>query len=142
MYKQFTTAVLLAAIFTASAFASEPMPDRTLGIYNGRWWQSKTDASGMRLGYVIGIGDGLQMADEETQKWYPYYVSYGEMTDAVTRFYDEPLNRRIPVLHALVVVRMKSEGVDAASVEKLTEEFRKLAAAETSSPAKAAPSIQ
>jgi hypothetical protein len=56
-------------------------------------------------------------------------MTFGEIVSVVDRFYEEPLNRRIPVSEAIRVVALEARGAGAATVDAQIRLQRQLSTA-------------
>jgi len=117
---------------------------RTAGLGNGRLWLSLDEAQ--RLVYLSGYHDQVVVfshiliypsghADETRCKqrpaiclseedWFPKHLRADEISKAVTMFYDDPLNLRLPIRFALLITSIKANGANAAEVSDWLALFR------------------
>ena len=113
----------------------------TLGMINGRAWQSLSESA--KLGYLVGAFEGLTAAavradlgtrDNRVYKlrsaWWPQNPRKEEVMEALNRFYAEPENLPVVVIDAITVVVARARGDEAESVEKLVATLRRMAAAD------------
>lgn len=75
----------------------------TCGFLNGRSWNSVSD--GFQVGYVVGVME----ADTEG-RFNTIRMTRGEITNAITDFFKDPLNFNVPIIGALIVVVNKARG--------------------------------
>jgi hypothetical protein len=120
----FLIAISCLAASPASAQANDgKVPNWTSGMANGRFWMGVSESC--RLGLVMGMFEGLINASpDEDRPYYASNLSYGEMMDAITRFYDESENAPIPVLWARAYIVSKSRGAKSQELADYLQSLR------------------
>ena len=117
--------------------------DRTLGILNGRFWQSASETA--RLYYLVGFNDATAALakDDLRERVSAGSATFAEKMKFVDGFYADPANAAIPVLDALIVFTAKLNGFLPDSLEALTAWFRsETAKAQELAPAKQPPTLR
>ncbi len=102
----------LALLLCTMLVASDDEPDKTLGAFNGRFWQ-KCNAA-VKTGFIVGFNSAMQasttISKQEVQK-YTAGVSFGEMVKGVDQIYQTPENASLPIWVAIRIVVLKANGV-------------------------------
>jgi hypothetical protein len=106
--------IVLALLFTQAAFSQ----DKTFLQYNGRGWRKFSGE--IKLGYVIGFSD-TQVCDDDKL---PCHMNFGELVEAIDRFYSEPENLLLTVSAAIHFVTRKAAGAEPAAIEKELAQMR------------------
>lgn len=93
----------------------------TEGQPNGRFWNSiPADAQfGFVIGYCAAATGTLRCPTE---------AEFGEIEKAVTRFYQDPENLRLPIAVAVQVFTRRLEGLSESTIQAFLESARKQAA--------------
>ena len=102
-------------------------------LHDGRFWRSSSDSG--RLGYLVGynegVGRGLSNYTTDVKEFekglrreWPD-LTFGEMKEAVDRFYESPDNRLLPVVIAIRVVAMTFSGVPQPKIDALVDSARR-----------------
>jgi hypothetical protein len=100
------------------------LPTQTFGQANGRLWQARSTQE--RLVYVIGALDAVMtVSSKELANYLPKSLDYSELVTAIDRFYTEPENIPIPVIHAMRIVTAKTNGASPAVIEDTKAAIRK-----------------
>lgn len=127
--------VLGFAVFGSGARAADaPKPTEsaatdlfTFGMWNGHMW--KTGSMDTKLGFLIGINNGLRAESPTKLDDYFAAVSFGEVVLHVDRFYQDPANALIPVAYALMFVRQAMGGGDPEGIAMRVAAVRKACSA-------------
>jgi hypothetical protein len=94
-------------------------PEKTYGLYNGRWWVSSEDY--LKLGWMIGARElSVRFAHEfGVNSVYAANpgLTIGELCTALDRFYAEPENAVITVASGLRIAMMKATGKPQSEVD-------------------------
>jgi len=103
-----TPAVALA--LTDAADLSEMM---TMDHPNGHVWKNWNDSG--KIAYLLGLREGMGPLLDRTPKteaptYFAPAATLSQTETAVDRFYEDPLNIRIPIFAALHLVTMKANG--------------------------------
>jgi hypothetical protein len=134
-----TLAAPLAAQEAKAQANRQPLVNAQTGGYlNGRFWLNITPME--RIMWISGLCEGMKIADgiagkdggATTRRFFTAVLTIEEIVLAVTQFYEEPTNRQIPVLSALLYVNAKANGATAGQLLELASGFRKDAAREAS----------
>ena len=133
------------AIALIAVSASAQAPKVTAGLHNGRAWIDSDE--GTRVAFLMGYSDhhivfadapirdnGIRSkypsADSQESDWWPAHLTFGEISKAVTKFYDEPENVRLPIRYALCITALRVRGTAPSEIERLTAFYRALFANE------------
>jgi hypothetical protein len=105
--------------------------------HNGRYW--RTMSHGERLAYLMGYLDGAaegamesmetkQLSDENVRARLkhvvPNQMTFGELEESVSAFYQIPENRILPASVAVRVVAMKFFPVTQDQIDRFVEKMR------------------
>ena len=101
---------------------------------NGRAWNTMSDDS--RVSYAIGFNDALMaarimtMAEEPKctpiiERQIPEGFNLTELADAVTLFYNDPTNVRIPIHNAFRLTFKKMQGIPSEEYERIVAAMRR-----------------
>jgi hypothetical protein len=102
----------------------------TNGLSNGRQWRNLSQ--GMRAAYVLGYSEGARCTPSgDNRDGWPPGATFGEVEQALDRFFETPENRALPILVGVLVVRMKANGATPAELEKYEAVMRASSAAQT-----------
>lgn len=110
-------------------------------LHDGRFWRSSSDSGklGYLVGYNEGVGRGLsnyttdvRELEKGLRREWPD-LTFGEMKEAVDRFYESPDNRLLPVVIAIRVVAMTFTGVAQPQIDALVDAARKQGSIRSSS---------
>ena len=124
---------LLLVVITASlpcslqgAISPDTDPQKTLSVYNGRWWNAiHVD---VRLGFVYGYNMyHAKSCEKSTFEWFAAAPIDNEIIAGLDRFYAEPADMPIPLPLAWEMVAMKFSGKAAAEFDSQTKFARRLA---------------
>jgi hypothetical protein len=85
----------------------------TMDHPNGNLWKSWNDTG--KLSYLLGLREGLgtlldKVPKTESPTYFSPAMTFSQTETAVDRFYEDPLNVRIPIFVALKLVTMKANG--------------------------------
>lgn len=103
---------------------AQAAPDRTGGIYNGRWWARQDIAA--KIYYVTGLGDGMQYAAPTDNPPVWPKMSYGEIVRSVDQFYGEPVNGAVPVAWTMLYIDKKLKGASEDELQRMQQFLRKV----------------
>lgn len=101
---------------------------KTGTLSNGRTWLSLSDkaTSSEKLNFLTGAAEAAAVTSPtEYPKYFGNALTIGEFITGIDRFYDEPANLPIPIIHALRLVTMKANGENPAAVERTTASIRR-----------------
>jgi hypothetical protein len=124
------------SLFSAAAEANDSQFS-TMGYPNGRYWKLLDRERG--LGYLVGLENGLTwlasfFADDKLiserisstiKANFPLQMTRGEAYDAISSFYTDPTNVRIPIVLLLPIVTLKQQGMSPVRIEELLATLRK-----------------
>jgi hypothetical protein len=114
---------LTLAFLTVSTFAfAQPSPQpnagaTTYGDINGRAWnEASKDA---KLFYLMGVAEGIVRVSPDvfTKTYMAGTLSNDEVRTAIDRFFGEPENLLIPIIDALHIVSMKTNGALQSEID-------------------------
>lgn len=118
--------LLLASAFCAVTQTTPEVGWQTYGICNGRAWQTFPHSE--KIVYTTAASEALVVAAAtEHPVYFTYNLSGEEFVKAVDRFYQEPENLPIPIMHALKLVTLKADGEDPDRIAKLVATERRRA---------------
>lgn len=118
---------LVLAIAASAQSSSLPAQGqaRTFGQVNGRFWVILSD--GQRLTFLGGWLDALTaVSTESLKKYFPSGATPDEIVRAVSAFYADPLNARIPIMGAFEITTLRANGSTQAEVEAMISIYRKV----------------
>lgn len=105
-------------------------PRETGGRSNGWYWRRM--GGNAKVYWLDAYWEGIRWASQkpEDAAWtMPHRITFGELRARIDKFYDDPLNRPIPIVSTLSWLRMQEEGTDEAMLERFLVERREFAAA-------------
>lgn len=119
---------VLAAPLRSSSVdsAADGGPADTGGMGNGYWWRLLPDQP--KWAFLLGIIDGLSMANEPTLL-FPQRSTRLEIAQALDTFYGNADNRGIPVVGALLILKMKEAGMQQSAIDEEILAQRRIAQA-------------
>lgn len=127
-------------LFFSSTRASEDDVKFTRSFHNGRWWKGNSSAE--NLGFIVGYLDGVKVAlvtehrgetgaaetiDAGSRRLWPFALTYGEVSEALDRFYGTPENGPISIGQALAIISERSQGVAESKIDSDIQWMRKQA---------------
>lgn len=110
-----------------------PAPDlseiMTMDHPNGRLWKSWSDTG--KLAYLLGMREALNPLLEDIPKheaptYFSPKMTLSQTQTGVDRFYEDPLNVRIPIFAAMRLVTMKANGAPTQQIDSELETNRKI----------------
>jgi hypothetical protein len=115
----------------APARKSDDKSPQTWNLGNGRMWVALANDD-QRLLYLTGIQEGARRSAAESGFQNGYATRFGdrpasETVQALTRFYADADNLTIPVLDALTIVTMRTNGSRPEDVERQLSILRDVA---------------
>lgn len=98
-----TRRIGLLLVLAVSCFGQQAKDHNlSYGNLNGRGWLERSES--YKLGYLQGLVDGI------TSTVMPRTLTLGEVSTALDRFYEDPLNLDMPVVWALQLIKRRAEG--------------------------------
>ncbi len=121
MLRRSTSFLLAAALIGAICRAQDaPADQKTRGNLNGRFWSRMDDT--LKLAFLLGFCEAATGTFA-----CPKQLEFGEITQGIDRFYQEPENLRLPILAAMRVLAMKVEGARATEIDGVMNAAREYA---------------
>lgn len=129
--------LLVGLVLISAALGADTYPDRfyTAGTLNGHWWTSSGVAEGLRIGYLMGYADhvasfglakppGFEHLPGTEMDWFPPTLTFGEISKAIDRVYDQPENLNLSLRYALRIIAMRVAGKSEKYIDDTTRVFR------------------
>jgi len=117
--------ISLVLLSRTALVAADEEPDRTRGLFNGRYW--KAVGINEKLGYVIGFDEGIAAAQPSREKRDQYSApgTFRETIEGIDDVYGKPENASLPISVAIRVFTMKVRGVPPDQIETQLAAYRK-----------------
>jgi hypothetical protein len=132
----------IAALLFMGCIAAQEKDFYTSGLANGRLWKGLNPAA--KVSYVLGYREGIlrlvieipddALAHATGERLHGFNINNGEIMGALDRFYDDPLNARIAIIDAIVIVLNRARGVSSTDIEHQIEQLRRNLSATTGKP--------
>lgn len=102
-------------------------PTETRGLSNGRWWRMLAQQASpeLKFSFLLGVMDGLSQVSGAAFVA-PLRSTRLEIAKALDAFYENAEDRTIPVVGALVVLRMKEAGQPQSAIDEEMSALRRM----------------
>ena len=113
--------ILFLCLFTTNVFCEK---------YDGNYWD-KLSKSNLTAVYIMGFSEAYTYCQPKEKDNYPYYFSYGEITDFTNKFYSNPKYKTLLVKNVLIEIIFPAlkdfwskEKIDSKALELLEKQIK------------------